>query len=309
MIVNKVPILLITFNRVETTKKVLESIRSYKPSSIYLSSDGPRNDSELKIVEEVRELLDNSIDWNCKIYKKYNSKNLGCKHSVSQAINWVFEHEQKAIIIEDDCVASPDFYIYCEKLLDKYKNSSNVFHIDGSSFLDYKKLETDHDYYFSRYALIWGWATWKRAWKLYDINMTSFEKNSKSNFLDGIFKTPNEKKYWYKKLEDAKNIDTWDYQWFYTIWKNRGYTIQPTINLIKNIGFDELATHTKSSNHTLNSMVASKKDFNKIRHPKTIEINPNYDIQTSYRRFNISKSYYKRIIEKLLGIIYTKYLI
>ena len=73
-----------------------------------------------------------------------------------------------------------------------------------------------------------------------------------------------------------KNIDTWDYQWFYTIWKNRGYTIQPTINLIKNIGFDELATHTKSSNHTLNSMVASKKDFNKIRHPKTIEINPNY---------------------------------
>ena len=81
MIVNKVPILLITFNRVETTKKVLESIRSYKPSSIYLSSDGPRNDSELKIVEEVRELLDNSIDWNCKIYKKYNSKNLGCKYS------------------------------------------------------------------------------------------------------------------------------------------------------------------------------------------------------------------------------------
>lgn len=300
----KVPILLITFNRFDVTKKVLGQIREYKPSSIYISSDGPRNKEELLIIQKIRNFILSYIDWECQIYTKFNETNLGCKKAVSESIDWVFDSEEYAIILEDDCLPSLDFFSFCEKLLPHYSEDERIYHIDGSNFIENMTRDNEYDYFFSRYALIWGWATWKRAWEGYDVDMKDYQEQRNKNFLDKIFQTQSEKDYWYNKFKEAKNIDTWDYQWFYSIWKNNGYTIQPTVNLVKNIGFDKNATHTKKVNFLFKLMQPAIKNYENITHPNSNDLTIHYDTQTSYKRFNIKKPYYKRFIEKFISAIY-----
>ena len=86
------PILFIVFNRLNTTKKVFESIKDAKPPKLYIASDGPRDnkDDEKNKVLELREYILKNIDWKCEVETLYREKNLGCKKAVSSAIDWFF---------------------------------------------------------------------------------------------------------------------------------------------------------------------------------------------------------------------------
>ena len=46
-------------------------------------------------------------------------------------------------------------------------------HISGNNFQVERKGEQG-DYYFSKYSHIWGWATWRRAWRHYDFDMSQW---------------------------------------------------------------------------------------------------------------------------------------
>ena len=240
--------------------------------------------------------IKNNINWNCEVFYLFNKNNLGCKKAVSSAIDWFFNNEESGIILEDDCLPSKSFFKFCELMLVKYKNDTRIFHIDGTNFCE---SSSHYMYEFSKYALIWGWASWKRAWLKYDLTMNDFPEFKRKNSLNVVFNKKIELKYWYKMLSNAyeNKIDTWDYQWFYTIWKNGGLTIRPHINLIKNIGFDENATHTKISNKVFNKMKALELNFS-LPEPKFIIQNKILDEKTSKIRFNLGKSVIKRFIEK-----------
>lgn len=293
------PILFLIFNRPDTTEKVLESIRSVKPERLYIACDGPRTEDEKLLIHQLRKNTLNNIDWECEIHTLFRNKNLGCKNAVSSAIDWFFNNEEMGIILEDDCIPSIDFFEFCEITLEKYKNSETIFHIDGTNFGTPSNKNLLH---FSKYALIWGWASWRRAWSHYDIKMTDYPQSIQSNCLKAIL-SKKEIEYWIPKLDKAYNndIDTWDYQWFYTIWKNQAITIRPDKNLIKNIGFNSDATHTKKSNKFLKNMLADSLNF-ELPLPNEIEINYKLDEEISYKRFNIGKSIFKRFAQKLFNI-------
>jgi hypothetical protein len=296
----KSPVLFITFNRFIETKLVFNKIREYKPNIFYISSDGPRldNDKEDNIVYSIRNYILNNIDWECEVHTLFQDSNLGCKSAVSGAINWFFRNVDEGIILEDDCLPSISFFLFCEKILSKYRYDPQVYHIDGSNFCDPvdKML-----YHYSRYALIWGWASWRRAWFKYNIEMIDYPHYKSINFLDNIFTKKYERKFWYKNLDLAYNnkIDTWDYQWFYAIWKNEGLTIRPNYNMIKNIGFNKNATHTTNSNKVLDSMISHEIDLSLIT-PTSIYTNSKLDEQTSKKRFNLGKSFFQLFFEKLI---------
>lgn len=240
-------VLFLVFNRLDVTKQVFQAIRQAKPPRLYIAADGARKNKEgeaEKVIVVRNHILDN-IDWDCEVKTLFREENLGCKYAVSGAIDWFFEQEEMGIILEDDCLPSQSFFWFCEELLERYKNDRRVWHISGDNFQE-GVARGEGDYYFSKYNHIWGWASWADRWEHYNVEMNTYQGFKASNEIINIFSKKNHQKYWsdvFQKVEKGQ-IDTWDYQWTYTVLANSGLSILPNKNLISNIGFGPDATHT-----------------------------------------------------------------
>lgn len=295
-----VPILFLIFNRPETTKRVFKAIREVRPSRLFIAADGPRKDrmGEKEKCEETREITE-KIDWPCKVERLYRESNLGCRKAVSEAISWFFGNVEEGIILEDDCLPDPSFFNYCETLLKRYRGNSQVVHISGNNFQNgVHRGEKMASYYFSKYPHIWGWATWRRAWKKYsfgiDLNSKRFKKIEREmNFWERI--------YWRSVFMSVKLgvLDTWDYQWVYTCWVNRGLAIVPNSNLVLNIGFDKSATHSTSMPNYL--VGVRLESIDKIIHPSAVAVDVDADRYTWIKLFGGN---YKNFLKSLLLIPY-----
>lgn len=239
------PILFIIFNRPDLTSQVFGQIRKLKPKHLFIAADGPRvdSDNDIEKCNETRAII-SLIDWECNLQTLFRETNLGCGMAVSSAISWFFNHVELGIILEDDCFPSLSFFPFCKELLHKYKDDEQIMLIGGSNFLR-GNIRGKGSYYFSKYPQIWGWASWKRAWDHYDYFMDDLE-NFLEKELKMNFSSAAERRFIGKKLLGVKSqrIQTWDYQWIYSILKNNGISITPNSNLIINIGFRNVSTHT-----------------------------------------------------------------
>lgn len=296
----KAPILFLIFNRLNTTKQVFSVIQKVKPQKLYIASDGPRNGrgGEKEIVDSVRKYVLDNINWECEIKTLFREKNLGCKVAVSSAIDWFFENEEEGIILEDDCLPDLSFFQFCQELLEKYRNDERVAIISGNNFNDKKIGEAD--YYFKRIPHIWGWATWKRVWDKYDVNMSQYAEFKKNNKIKEIWSNKKVQKYWNYIFSEVLNgsIDTWDYQLTFCCFNNNLLNICPNKNLVRNIGFGDGSTNTTF-------MVRGVSDLNSftlsfpLNHPVDIlysEINDNYINKKKL------KNYYLKLFLKKIGI-------
>lgn len=240
-------VLFLIFNRLESTKSVFKMIKKAKPPRLYIAADGARKNrvEEEKNIQQVRDYVINNIDWECDVKVLFSEDNLGCKHAVSNAIDWFFDNEEMGIILEDDCLPSLSFFWYCEELLIRYKDDMRVGQICGFNSLD--NYDTEFDYIFSKYGPIWGWASWKRAWKFYDVTMKNWPYVKEKRLYKNYVKSEREEIFRIKLFDDLyeNKIDTWDFQWVYAKLNNSMLSIVPSKNLIVNIGFNEEATHTK----------------------------------------------------------------
>lgn len=243
------PILLITWRRPKETKEVLDSLKEIKPKTLFISCDGPRegNSEELEKVRKTQDILKENINWNCEVKWQISSVNLGCKKGVTKAIDWFFSNVSEGIILEDDILAHRDFFRFCQILLKKYRHDNRIWCISGSNNQNNIK-RGEGSYYFGKIPLIWGWATWKDRWEKYDKNIEKWPEIKSSKILNNIFFDDLQKKHWNDIFENFYRYgipDTWDYSWVFTCLINNGLTAIPNKNLIKNIGFNSNATHTK----------------------------------------------------------------
>jgi hypothetical protein len=298
-------VLFLVFNRLDTTKQVFEAIREAKPPRLYIAADGARETKagEAEKVTAVRDFILKNIDWECDIKTLFREENLGCKYAVSGAIDWFFDNEEMGIILEDDCLPSQSFFWFCDELLERYKDEYRIGQISGTNVLGKYKV-ANHSYHFSNFGSIWGWATWKRAWKYYDITMQEFNFIKEHKLLESVITNKDEYKIRMKSFEETYNnkIDTWDYQWIYSRLINKVLIIIPSINLISNIGFGEDATHTNMKESPLNN----KKSYEGILpliHPKYMLANKEFE-----KLVHIKKhiSFSKRIINKIRRSIWEK---
>ncbi len=260
---------LFIFNRPKETSTVFECIRKVKPKSLFIIADGPRDKSESQLCDETREILKN-IDWPCIVRKNYSDVNLGCKNRLSSGIDWVFANNEKAIILEDDCVPSNSFFYFCEELLIKYKDSTEIMHIGGLNMQD-EKNKVDNSYYFSRIAQIWGWATWKRAWKKYDVKMSDWPLIKNEGIINKVLKDKYNIDYFNYLFERMYRgeLSTWDVAWTYTCMKEGAYAIVPNRNMIKNIGFGVNSTHSNGIKGNFGNFKLEEIDFPLV-HPQSI---------------------------------------
>lgn len=296
------PILFLVFNRIDVTKQVFQTIESIKPRWLYIASDGPREaiDGEERDVFEIRKYVTEGITWECEVKTLFRDSNLGCKKAVSEAITWFFRHEDSGIILEDDCLPSVSFFHYCDTMLKDYKDDERIWMIGGFN-ANTTWDEDKYDYFYSKYGSIWGWATWKRAWESYQVDLKSYSFQEAHEMLLNIFETSYEKDYFYRQFLSIKNnkIDTWDYQWQFIRLINNGLTIIPTINLIRNIGFDDRATHTNSLSDPRRLIAHyDKKGFKKK--PKYVVPDMKYD--RSILRVNL-KNRIKHRIKKVVALL------
>lgn len=246
----KTPVAFIIFNRPDTTKRVFAEIAKARLPKLLVIADGPRTDhpDDAEKCAAARAIID-GVDWDCDVLKNYSDVNLGCKRRVSSGLDWVFDIVEEAMILEDDCLPHPTFFRFCEEMLEKYRNDERIAMISGDNF-QFGRKRTEYSYYFSRYAHVWGWASWRRAWVNYDVDMKLWPEIRDDGWLWDLLGDKKNVGYWRKIFENVYQgkIDTWDYQLTFSCWIQNALTVLPNVNLVSNIGFGSEALHTKVEN-------------------------------------------------------------
>jgi hypothetical protein len=292
------PVVLIIFNRPDTTERVFAEIAKAKPPKLLVVGDGPRvgREGEAKKVAETRGII-NKVDWPCEVLTNYSDANLGCKNRVSSGIDWVFDQVEEAIILEDDCVPHQSFFRFSQELLSLYRNDSRIGMICGTNMA--YKVQHNESYFYSRIPRIWGWATWRRVWKTYDVEFKGYTEIGYIHNLINSFKLPSEGMHWVGVMDAVlrKEINTWDAQVLHMVFRQSYLSIFPSGNLVSNIGFRQDATHTKNNDGEQANLEYLDIKF-PLKHPSYIL--PCYESDNINRRINKITPAYRNMMKKLI---------
>ena len=263
------PVVLLFFNRPDTTRRVMAQIRQARPKTLYLVQDGPRRDvpGEQALVEVTRNIAE-EVDWDCNVVRVYSEKNLGLRERVVTGLNTVFAEVERAIIVEDDCVGNDSFFRFCEETLERYADNERVGTVSGNNFLR-GRFVTEDSYFFSPDVRIWGWATWRRVWQDFSAEGLSHEwsKEEASRALAG-FPSPSRKKALVSMAASAHKINSWALPFVLHCQRRNYLSIVPEVNLVKNIGFGSTSTHTRFESFT-DDLPTRRLEF-PLRHPETV---------------------------------------
>ena len=284
----KTPVLFTIFNRPDVTRQVFTEIKKARPTQLFIAADGPRKDREndIRLCAETRSIT-NDIDWECEVHLLFRDENLGCMRGMVSALDWFFEHVEEGIILEDDCVPSPDFFIYCTILLERYRNDIDIFLIGGTNlYRDKPPIETS--YFFTHYYPLWGWAGWRRSWKHYDIDMTYFDRDNVNKIIWNLYHNKKISKLYNDiwDLYSIHNLDSWDMQLVYQFMIREGKSIMPQLNLVSNIGI--VGTHTDKK-YSLQFLPTYTFPRNNIIHPQNSNVDILLDIKMILHIIDLNK--------------------
>ena len=242
------PILLISFNRPNHVRKVLSTIRAQEPASLYVFQDGARKEhpEDLEKCAEVRKVIEELVDWPCELHTLYSERNLGCGAGPMHAIDWFFSQVEEGIVMEDDCLPHPDFFGYCEELLERYRDDDQVRFINSTLYNDRWKCEASYD--FSHYMVTGAWAGWQKTWQGFDLDLKDLDARSFRKHVLRLTGNRAEANWWFSIVkeiqQDQRKKSYWDFQMQILLFRNNALTIHPKVNLISNIGFGSEGTHT-----------------------------------------------------------------
>ena len=298
------PVLLIVFNRPETTQKVFNSIKKASPKKFYVSADAPRigNIEDERNCSLVKEIV-NQVDWDCETHYRFSEVNQGCGPGPFNAISWAFENEERLIILEDDCVPAQPFFNYCYELLERYKNDTRIWIISGDQYNE-EAVKTPHSYFFSRYGHGQGWATWQRRWANMDLSMSKWPLMKQQDIFKAVFASK-EERFYFEKMFDSAYSDpsvkshTWDTLYSFYLRSNNALSIVPSKHLVSNIG--HIGTHSGSKLWFHDLPVDESYEIKS--HPDFVLPDVNYDTWHFKHHWNRNTSIYKRVMRKVHKII------
>ncbi|MBL0742454.1 nucleotide-diphospho-sugar transferase [Chryseolinea lacunae] len=286
------PILLIVFNRPDTTRQVFDAIRRAKPRRLFVACDGPRpnHPTDGERSERVRAIT-SRVDWDCDVKTLFRETNLGCGIGPAHAITWFFQHVEQGVILEDDCLPGDGFFLFCATLLEKYKHDERIQSIAGTNPFG-KWSRKNESYFFSRQSGIWGWATWRRAWKEYDFYVARWGDEVVRSMFEARIPHLLEREAYRIGLEKAYSrvgVTWWDYQWIFARVISSRLGIVPSVNLVSNIGFGDGATHTHDPASALAALPLYDLPFPFV-HPEAIMIDEEYDEKYSQTFYSVSSA-------------------
>lgn len=240
------PLLILAFNRPNHVKRLIDSLRPYKPQKILIGIDGPRKNNQQDRKKISRVLIElKKIDWTTDVDYRIRETNLGLRFAVADAVTWAIEKYGEVIVVEDDIEVGPEFLSFMTDMLDAFRDDGSIGHISGYNLVPTNLLKNPNDKF--RYSIVpesYAWATWSRAWELFDPSL-SWSKSVSTRALKVKTGTFWAAASWKINFLDARKerINTWAYRWVATLWANDLRCISPNRNLIKYTGQDE-GTHT-----------------------------------------------------------------
>lgn len=292
-----IPILIIAFNRPEVSRVTFEEIKRLQPSSLYVAIDGAREsvEGEVEKVHEVSEIY-HKVDWPCEVHYHHNDRNMGAELTVSNAISWVLNENEYCIILEDDILATHVFFDFARQMLLRYKDVENVYQVSAAQFTPFQSMETD--YVFSIYGHTGlGWATWKRAWKSFSMNLDDFDSTLSNRGIRDSFssgKAYNSFRRGVRKMQrKGSQNSSWDKCWCYVRHRDGALSIVPRCNLTQNIGVWGLHARGIEGYHKLRI----SEDFVAKTHPTKVKICFEYD-RYHYDKY-LRHSIFNKIVNKI----------
>jgi hypothetical protein len=280
-----VPVLLVIYRRTVLTQRVFEVIAKARPRRLFVAADGPATAADRDACELTRAVVQH-VDWDCDVRRDFSDHNLGLDGRMTSALDWVFGGEETAIVLEDDCLPDARFFGFCAELLDRYEHDSRVMHISGECYRNGR--EGDCSYFFSKYPLVWGWATWRRAWARFDPKISTWPRFERQPEARALFDGADERAYWlstfarYHEDAAAGRTASWDYAWYFACMTN-GLSIHPAVNLVSNIGYGPLASHTREPSTLAERPTETLEAA--LRHPDWVVRDRQADLDTFDRRF------------------------
>jgi hypothetical protein len=264
------PVVLLFFNRPDTTRLVMAQIRRVRPKTLYLVQDGARPDvpGEKALVEVARNVAEN-VDWACDVIRDYSEKNLGLRERVASGLDKVFSEVERAIILEDDCVANDSFFAFCHDMLDRYADDDRVGTVSGNNFLRGRFVSAD-SYFFSPDVRIWGWATWRRVWQDFSAEglRHRWSRDEAITVLEG-FPSASRRKALVSMAANSDTLNSWALPFVLHCQRRKYLSIVPEVNLVKNIGFGSGSTHTRFESFIVD-IPTQPMEF-PLRHPVVVE--------------------------------------
>jgi len=271
------PVLLIHFNRPESTRRQIEALSKVRPKTVWVLSDGarPERAGEAKAVEEVRGLFA-KLPWDCRPNLVRRETNFGLRRNIAEGLSDFLEVCGEGIVLEDDCIPDPSFFRFCAEMLDRYRDDPRIFAISGYTGFG-GDCEIPASYGFSNYFSCWGWATWKRAWARYDGEMEAYRNPETWRSIERrIHPKLRQRLYWrmiFNRVLRGKT-ESWAYRFQLTQWSNEGLAVFPKANLVENVGFETDATNTAGMKER--KIPAGGLDF-PLEHPDRVEADANLD--------------------------------
>lgn len=267
------PVLLLFFNRPAQAAAVFDRVRAARPERLYVHVDGPRASraGEEELVKACQRLVE-KVDWPCSVKTLFRPENLGLRAGVSDALNWFFSEEAEGIILEDDCLPDPSFFEYCDTLLEYYRDHPQVMHIAGSNVAANAMRNKSDSFFVSRFSLVWGWASWRRAWQQMSLELEGLEEYKAKDRIREFSSNPMAQAYMLDKFEKTRAglNKSWAYAWFYTILNLNGRCIVPAVNLIENVGVGD-ADATNTTNNLEHLKVKAGKMAFPLSFPDSLE--------------------------------------
>ena len=272
------PVLLLGFNRPDLFAQLLEVVRAAGPRMLLIALDGPRpgNARDARDCEQVRRLAE-EVDWAPTVHLNTRERNLGCGPAVSSAISWAFELVERAIVLEDDCLPDGTFFPFCDELLERYADDERVMQIAATNWGASRRRYQGWSYGFSAFAPVWGWATWRRAWRLYEYRLDSWPRFKREGLLDGL---PISRRFRALMRYEWDTVHagggTWDHQWQYAVMRNSALSVSPSRNLCVNLGFRADATNLSEPDYVFAKLPLETLEL-PVRHPPEVARNPAID--------------------------------
>lgn len=297
----QIPVAFLVFNRPEATRRVFETIAAQRPQRLLVIADGPRNETERGLCEQTRAIIA-EVDWPCEVSTNFSEQNMGCKARVSSGLDWVFSLVETAIILEDDCLPSPSFFPFCEAMLTHWKDDERVMMVAGTNYLNSHAPGDEADYFFVRYFAIWGWATWRRAWRHNDSELREWPRLESQQQLRAYYSQDFMRDHFAAAFNAVRSgaLNTWDVQWFGSCLFQNGLSIVPRVNLIHNIGV--VGTHGAEVSHNHFRPLFEMKTAD-LRHPALVTPDLAYETAFFEREFKPAPLGWARRILRRLSLL------
>ena len=237
------PILLFVYNRPQHVRQLVTSLlanNEAEESVLYVYADGAKDAEDQAAVEEVRQII-LGLDGFKTMHLIKREENWGLARNVIDGVTNVVKKHGSVIVLEDDLVVAPYFLRFMNDALETYKDEPRVGHIQAC---DYTQDPTLPDTFLIKWTGSWGWATWERAWQLFNPDGAALLRELKDRQLTKTFDFNG--KYGYTRMLQRQvegQNNSWAIRWNASLFLQDVLSLNVGKALVQNNGFDGTGTN------------------------------------------------------------------